>query len=404
VSKPVLTSAIVCALSVLGVAQAASAQFTSYPTSATDLIGSTGSTNVALGVPDYFFVNDSGLGFSGTSTDVFDVGESAEFAYPTPLLNHALQHDAVLSAFVGGLGAADNANVQVEVSSDGIHFTIVQTFETSEARSRPRDLFENNFEGVKLFFIEFGAIDNVTHIRLTNLAGTSEGLRLDALEGLHPTTHSSHAFEVRFERVREEVAQRFRVRLKNIGDPSTGVAIRQWRMDRTGSQAALQDTVYPLESEDGNLICVENCIRDNDPNLIPFSRHAWSIDNSTEAPAGMGLEPGRQAANARYEDFDGDSNFMYLAGYTFTVTFTDGFVHTFDYNTEVTKEIGSLYQQYLYFSASPAQSWNRPVDYYQFVSPGAAAVPSVSMPGLGLLVLLVLAPGGWFLRQRPNET
>lgn len=380
--------------------EAASAQLSSYATSATDVTGTTDVSAVALGVPDYFFVNDSGLGFGGTSTEVFGVGESVVLAYPTPLLNHASQHDVVLSAFVGGLGATDNAQVQVEASSDGTNFSIIQTFNTQEARSRSQDFFENNFEGVKLFFIEFGAADNVTHLRLTNLAGTAEGLRLDAVEGLHPVTNSDHAFEVRFERVREEVAQRFKVRIKNIGDPATGVAIREWTMDRTGSGGALQDTHYLLESADGDFICVENCILDNHPTLIPFSRHVWSLDGATEAPVGTGLEAGRQAAQLRYEDFDTDSNFEYLSGYVFTVTFTDGFTHVFEYDADVSKEIGSMYQKYLYFSSSPAQSWNRPVDYYQFVEGGPQpAVPSMSMPLLGLLTLLGMATGGVLIRR-----
>ena len=378
----------------------ASAQLSSYPVSATDVLGTTGVPTVALGVPDYSFVNDSGLGFGGTNTDVFGVGESAVLVYPAPLKNHAFQHDVVLSAFVGGLGATDNANVQVEASSDGTNFSIIQTFSTDEARNRGQDFFENNFQGVKHFLIEFGAADNVTHLRLTNLAGTSEGLRLDAVEGLHPATNSTHAFEVRFERVREEVAQRFKVRLKNIGDPTTGVAIREWKMDRTGSGGPLQDTHFVLEGVDGDFICVENCILDNDPIVIPFSRHVWSVDGTTEAPIGVGLEPGRQASQLRYQDFDTDSNFEYLSGYVFTVTFTDGLVHVFEYNADVSKEIGSLYQKYLYFSSSPAQSWNRPVDYYQFAAGGPPpAVPSISLPFLGLLALLAAAVGALLIRR-----
>jgi hypothetical protein len=380
-------------------AGAASAQLSSYPTSAIDVIGVTGAATVALGVPDYSFINDVGLGFGGTSTDVFDVGEAVEFTYSTPLRNDPAQHDVVLSAFVGGLGATDDATVQVAVSSDGSNFAIVQTFDTEEARDRPQDLWENDFEGVKHFFVEFGAEDNVTHIRLTNLAGTSEGLRLDSIEGLHPVVDSDHAFEVRLERVREETARRFKVRIKNIGD-SNGVPIREWHMNRTASTARLEATTWMLESADGDFICVENCVPDNHPELIPYSRHVWSLDGATEAPAGSGLAPGRQAAHARYADFDTDGGVAYLSGVTFTVVFADGFAHTFDYDSDVLKEIGSLYQKYLYFSSAPIQSWNRPVDYYQFVSAGPVPVPSLSVPSFWLLTLLIAASGGFLIRSR----
>ena len=400
-SKVIPSFARACALFlVLAVgAQTATAQLSSYPTSASDVVGVTGAPAVALGVPDYLFVNDSGLGFGGTSTDVFDVGESVLLVYPTPLRNHASQHDLVLSAFVGGLGATDNANVQVEASSDGSNFTIIQTFNTEEARSFPfPDIWENDFEAVKHFFVEFGTEDNVTHIRLTNLAGTSEGLRLDSVEGLHPVVNSSHAFEIRLERVREEVAQRFKVRIKNIGDPG-GVAIREWRMDRTGAPLGkLEETIWDLESADGDFICVENCILDNNPSVIPFSRHVWSLDGSTEAPVGVGLEPGRQAAHTRSVDFDTDGGVAYLSGFTFTVTFADGFAHTFDYDADVSKEIGSLYHKYMYFSSTPIQSWNRPSDYYEFVS--VPAVPSLSAPFLGLLALLTTAVGAALIHNR----
>ena len=77
-------------------------------------MGSTGVSAVGLGVPDYMFVNDLGLGFGGTSSDVFNVGESVLLTFPIPLRIHASQHDLVLSAFVGGHGATDNAEVQVE--------------------------------------------------------------------------------------------------------------------------------------------------------------------------------------------------------------------------------------------------------------------------------------------------
>jgi hypothetical protein len=186
----------------------ASAMFLSYASSAIDISGATGAASASLGEPDYQFINDFGLGFGGVNTDVFNVGESVEFSFPLPLRNIPGQHDLILSAFVGGLGATDNANVQVERSSDGINYSIVATFNTEEARvnlSGPH-LFpytpEIDFEGVQHFFIDLGVEDHVTHIQLTNLAGTAEGLRLDAIEGLHPEVNSAHAFEIRFDRYR----------------------------------------------------------------------------------------------------------------------------------------------------------------------------------------------------------
>lgn len=120
---------------------------------------------VALGVPDYLFVNDAGLGFGVTSTEVFDGGESVVLKFPWPLRNIPGQHDLVISSFVGGLGASDNADVQVEEGGDGTNFAIVA-------------------------------------IRLTNLSGSSEGFRLDAVEGWHSNLAADDAFEVRFDRSR----------------------------------------------------------------------------------------------------------------------------------------------------------------------------------------------------------
>ena len=42
-------------------AEKASAQLSSYAVSAVDVIGVTGASAVALGVPDYSFINDTGL-------------------------------------------------------------------------------------------------------------------------------------------------------------------------------------------------------------------------------------------------------------------------------------------------------------------------------------------------------
>ena len=168
----------------------ARATLSSYPITAADSTGTTGASLVAIGVPDYFFVNDLGLGFGGTNVEIFDVGESAIFTFADPLRNIPAQHDLIIYAFVGGLGATDNATVQVEASSDGVNFAVIDTFDTESARDRAQDSFENDFEAVKQFFIDFDQSDDVTHIRITNLAGTSEGLRLDALEGLHPNVTS----------------------------------------------------------------------------------------------------------------------------------------------------------------------------------------------------------------------
>ena len=339
----------------------------SYAVSATDIIGSTGSSAVALGVPDYAFVNDTGLGFGGTSMDVFDVGEVVELTFPAALRNHPGQHDLIISAFVEGLGGTDNATVRVEASSDGSLFTIIDTFNTDEARNFPNPRrSENDFRAVKHFFVEFGAVQNVTHIRLTNTAGTSEGLRLDSVEGLHPVINSNYAFEVRIDRVRNDFAQRFQIRIKNISDP-TGVPIREWNIDQTGSSGRLEETWWPIKAVEGDFICFRNCVPDNHPEIIPFSRHVWSVDGSTQAAPGLGLDPGRQAASLRYRDFDTDGGVAYLSAFIFTVTFADGFTHSFDYDADVAKEIGSLYQKFEYFSPIPNESWNRPVDYYQFV-------------------------------------
>jgi len=389
-------------------AEKASAQLSSYAVSAVDVIGVTGASAVALGVPDYSFINDTGLGFGGTSADVFDVGESVELSYGTPLRNNPSQHDVVLSAFVGGLGATDNATVQVEASSDGTNFTIIETFDTEEARNRPPpNQWENDFEGVKHFFLEFGTEDNVTHLRLTNLAGTVEGLRLDSVEGLHPIVSSSHAFEVRFERVRSQVPSRFKVRIKNISDVG-GVPIREWLMDRPDTGVRLEDTHLPLTADSrttqsgvGEFICVENCIPDNTPERIPYSRHAWSLDGLTEAPPGTGLDPGHQVAHNRFWDFDTDGDgVVYLSGFSFTVTFADGLAHTFDYDDDMIKEIGSLYQKYQYFDSTPLESWNRPVDYYEFASTGPFPVQSLHPSSLWLLTLFAVGISGLLIRRR----
>jgi hypothetical protein len=382
----------------------ARADLLSYPTSATDIFGVTGASAVSLGVPDYQFINDFGLGFGGTSMDVFDVGEAVELRFPVPLRNIPTQHDLILSAFVGGGGATDNASLVMEVSSDGINFVAVAAFDTEEARDRVRDLPENNFEGVKHFFVDFGTEDHVTVVRLTNVAGTAEGFRLDAVEGLHPEVGSDHAFEIRFDRTRPDFVGQFFVRIKNISDVG-GVPIREFRMTRSPAPGAtLEDTEQKLYTDTvrgigvvgESFICVENCIQ-NGGSLIPFSRHAWSVDGIVEAPPGVGLDPGRQAFNDRLKSFDTDST-DYLTGMTFRVTFADGLVHDFSYDHDVTQVLGSLYQKYLYFDDPPAESWNRPTDYYQFVQADPAPVPTLSVPAYWILALLILTISGVLAR------
>ncbi len=348
---------------------------TSYAVDAVDVSGSTGAASVALGVPDYAFVNDAGLPFGGTSTDVFDVGESTTLAFPARLRNVAGQHDLIVLAFVGGLGQTDNATVQVEVSSDGVAFATVATFDTEEARDRSQDRFENDFDGVKQFWVEFGSASDVTHVRLTNLGGTAEGLRLDAVEGLHPDVASTHAFEMRFARYREDSIQQFKVRVKTLSDVG-GVPVREVRIDRPMAFAsALEATDHPIVGLAGRFICVENCIPNNGP-LIPFSRHAWSTDGVTEAAPGEGLDPGREAAHERFRSIDLETiESTYLAGYEFTVTFADGFVHRFTYDDDVLIGIGRLYQKYLYFESNPVESGPRQADYYEFRRSAATGVP-----------------------------
>ena len=53
------------------------------------------------------------------------------------------------------------------------------------------------------------------------------------------------------------------------------------------------------------------------------------------------------------------------------------------------------------FSPTPALSWNRPVSFYEFVGePLAPAVPALSAPVTGLLVVMVTATGAWLTRRR----
>lgn len=388
------------------------AALSSYPTLGVDDTGSTGVATVAIGVPNYQFVNDSGLGFGGINTDVFGVGESAVLIFPVPLRNIPGQHDLILYAFVGGVGAADNATVQVETSSDGTNFSIISTFDTQEARNRFQDFFENDFEAVKHFFLDFGATDNITHVRLTNLAGTSEGLRLDGLEGLHPSVDSEHSFELRLERSRLDDWKQFKLRIKNIGNPG-GVPIREIRVNNSEIPfARLEQTSPSIKGIDGDFICVENCIdlcgqgcAPVDPPAVPFVRYAWSSDGLIEAPPGVGLDPGKQAANVPYFGIDTDSIDPYLSGYSFEITFADGLVQFVDYDLDLEKEIGSLYEKHLYFSPTPELSWNRPVDFYEFVDDGPApGVPGLEIPFAFALVVLITAIGSRSIRTRPHAS
>jgi hypothetical protein len=368
-------------------ASGAFAQSSSYASSASDVVGSTGSAAVALGVADYEFINDAAEAYGGSNSDVFDVGESTLFGFPALLRDIPGQHDLVISAFVGGLGATDDAQVQVEVSSDGVSFVVVDVFDTDEARNRPQDEQENDFEGVKHFLVDFAGVDPVSQVRLTNLSGTSEGLRLDSLEGLHPDIDSAHAFEIRFERYRPDFNERFLVRIKNISGEG-GVPIREFRIDRpTSIPSTLEDTDDSLFGVDGEFLCVENCIPDNGP-LIDYTRMVWSLDGLTEAPESVGLEPGRQASHTRDRNFDLDTlESTYLSGYSFTVTFADGYAHTFDFDGDVfdQDEIGALYQKYLYFSSTPAESGPRQVHHYEFIqrSPGTVTFSDPGGVGTG---------------------
>ena len=379
---------------------------TSYPIAATDAAGSaTGAASVALGVPDYEFVNDVGLG--GANADVFGPGESTVLLFPAALRNIAGQPDLLVSAFVGGNGATDSAQVRVDVSSDGTNFVSAGSFDTADGRDVTKFPFpEVAFESVKHFAIEFGAADNVTHVRLTNLASTATGLRLDAVEGLQPRTLSDYAFEIRFERYRNDSDGRFMMRLKNIARGG-GVPIQELRIDRaTLPGVTLEDTETDLCAEQyaassnladctepARFLCVENCIGDstqqNPQPLIPFSRHAWSLDGVTEAPAGEGMAPGQQARNPRAVSFDTDNTALtFLDGFAFTVTFADGFEHSFTFSEDVLGQMteGAQFQKYLYFAANPAIVGPRPVYYYEFVpEPGDAGAALVAFAALLLL-------------------
>ena len=342
----------------------------SYANFAQDIIGSTGAASAALGRPDYVFIND--ITHGGTNANVFDVGESAVFAFPAPLRNIVKQHDLLISAFVGGLGATDNAQVEVEVSSDGVEFENIAVFETQEGRTVYPFIQEREFESVKHFEIEFGCEDFVTHVRLTNLGGTTEGLRLDAIEGLHPAVGTKHAFEIRFERYRDDLSERFLVRIKNLAQHG-GVPITGFFFGRPPVTAQwLEETENQLLGSNGTgrFICVENCIGDADDMPGVWSGTlAWSEDGETVAPAGIGLKPGHQAGHERFRNYDIDSGTLsYLGGFEFKITFADGYTHEFDFDEDVIgfDQIGAIYQKYTYFSGNPFNTGPRPVHYYEF--------------------------------------
>ncbi|MGI9431053.1 MAG: hypothetical protein ACR2PQ_02510, partial [Myxococcota bacterium] len=61
----------------------------------------------------------------------------------------------------------------------------------------------------------------------------------------------------------------------------------------------------------------------------------------------------------------------------------DGSVHAFDYDNDVQKEVGALYQKYTYFSSSPSLSGPRPVDYYEFISGGVECADGMDNDGDG---------------------
>lgn len=376
---------------------APAAALTSYAVEARDAAGSsTGAAAVALGVPDHRFVNDAGLGYGGTNGDVFAPGESTVLRFPAPLRNIPGQIDLLVSAFVGGDGASDSALVDVAVSSDGITFSSVGTFQTATGRDPlvfpPQ---ETPFASVKHFPIEFGAADRVTHVRLTNTAGTSEGLRLDAVEGLHPLTGASHAFELRVERFRLADTGRFRLRLKNLADPG-GAGIHALRIVPGPDPSRLEDSqvsLPALHGSGGSLLCVENCIADTTPTspqpVIPFSRHAWSEDGVVEAPPGIGLDPGRQLANVRTGNpsFDTDNSASFLEGFEFHVVFTDGTEQALSFDGDILAggSVGALYQKYQYFSATPQISEPQRTDTYEFSDAPPACANGADDDGDGLV-------------------
>ncbi len=365
-----------CLITTILADTAGAQSLSSYASAATDAPGSsTGASSVALGVPDYEFINDSGLGFGGTNTDVFGTNESTVFTFPVPLKNIPGQPDLKVSAFVGGAGATDTATIQVEASSDGTNFQVITVFDTGDGRVTYPFPQERAFESVKHFEVEFGPADDVTHIRLTNLASTSEGIRLDAVEGLHPDLQSNHAFEIRYEHYRGSTVERFIVRIKNLATAG-GAGIREFRINRPpGPGTKLESTYRSMYGLNGEFMCVENCIPDNGP-LIPFSRHAWSLDGISEAPSGIGLDPGMQATHTRWHNFDLDTiNSTFLAGFTFLITFTDGTTHSWTYTNDVVpmNEVGMEWQKYQYYSTTPAETIPRSVDYYQFSDVGQVA-------------------------------
>jgi len=382
----------------LASAGSARAVLSSYAVAAHDDPGSsTGAAAVALGVPDYRFVDDAGLGFGGANADVFAPGESTVLTFPVPIRNVPGQPDLVVWAFVGGAGASDDAQVEVEVSVDGATFLPAGSFHTADGRDPAKYAptgspapFEADFAAVKQFPIEIGGPDTISYVRLRNVAGTAEGLRLDAVEALQPVTHALHAFEIRLEQYRDPLmVGRFRVRLKNLAEPG-GEGIRELRIVRPPSNVQLEDTdsnLYAQYGRTGRLICTEHCVPDTvdmqTPPSIPFSRHVWSLDGVTEAPAGEGLDPGRQAAHLPAENFDTDFDPSLLQDFGFEVEFTDGGVETFGFDENVVAEgeVGALYQKYVYSSATPTLSGPQPAYVWEFVpepAGGAATLASLA--------------------------
>ena len=104
--------------------------------------------------------------------------------------------------------------------------------------------------------------------------------------------------------------------------------------------------------------------------MIPFGRHAWSQDGVVEAPVGIGLEPGRQAANVRTGNpsFDTDNSASFLAGFSFHVVFTDDTEQSLSFEDDVLVDgvPGALYQKYQYFSATPQISAPQRTDTWEF--------------------------------------
>jgi hypothetical protein len=125
--------------------------------------------------------------------------------------------------------------------------------------------------------------------------------------------------------------------------------------------------------------------------VIPFSRHAWSLDGVEEAPVGSGLDPGRQVAHVRIGnpsfDTDPGPGDSFLQGFSFHVVFTDDTEQSLGFDEDVLVDgvPGWLYQKYQYFSETPAVNGPLPTDTYEF------SVPEPGAAGIGAAALATIA-------------